>query len=213
MGSGGQPPLSFPLFLLEIIMTQSLDVIRPKTKLDAVNDILRSRGMKSVSTIEQSGDSRDAAQHLASSLVDVQSDDWNFNTDEERLFSPDPSGHIYIPDDILSFKPVYYSADEKLTLRGGRLYDRGNNTFIFTKGIYLETKTGIAFDDLPQPFRIYITVHAALSFANANTPGSPSIRGIEQALARALSIASTFDEKLGGVSNSYPQAAGWRRGR
>lgn len=194
-------------------MTLSLDVILPTTKLSAVNIILRSRGLSEVSVVDQTGDSRSATQHLATSLVDVQSDDWNFNTDEARLFEPDPSGHIYLSADVLSFAPTYYSADRKLTLRGNRLYDRDKGTFIFTEGIYLETKTGIAFDDLPQPFRTLITVHAALSFANDKTPGSPSIRGIEQALSRAISLASTFDEGLSGSHNSAPSAVGWRRNR
>ncbi len=191
-------------------MTQSLDTIRPKTKLAAVNDILRSRGIRSVSDIEQTGDSRDAAAELAKALVEVQSDDWNFNTDPERLFEPDSSGHIYIPDDILSFAPVYYSADRRITQRGERLYDRDKSTFVFDSGIYLETKTGIAFDDLPEPVRIYITVLAALSFGNAKTPGSPSLNPIRESLAKAKSQLSTFDGGLDGGSGSRPNAVAWR---
>jgi hypothetical protein len=192
-------------------MTQSLDTIRPKTKLDAVNDILRSRGIRSVSTMDATNDARDAAQHLATASVNIQSDDWNFNTDPERLFEPDSSGNIYIPDDVLSFEPVYYSEGRLLTQRGERLYDREKSTFVFAEGVYLETKTGIAFDDLPQPVRNYITLEAALSFANAKTPGSPSIREIERSLNRALSILSTFDEGLSGTYGSAPAILRWRR--
>ena len=137
----------------------------PTTKLEAVNICLSNIGEAPVSSIT-SGLLVDA--QIASDVVDessraVQSVGWNFNT-EVFLLTPDNDGFINIPSSALRVDTVKENIGENLVVRGSRLYNKEDNTFLFTSAKRLEIVLFLEFEDLPEVARRFITLHAMRVF-------------------------------------------------
>lgn len=135
------------------------------TELDAVNSMLETIGESPVNTLEVSGlgDVSIAINTLRRTSREVQSRGWEFNT-EVMMLSPDEDGYINIPAEALKADPV--SRDYTYVQRGTKLYDKVNNTFVFTVAITLEVIWLLDFATLPEPARHYIAVKASRRFQN-----------------------------------------------
>lgn len=137
----------------------------PTTKLEAVNVCLTNIGEAPVTSLE-SGLLVDA--QIASDIVDeisreVQSIGWNFNTEEFDL-TPDTDGFINLPASTLRVDSVKTNFHEDLIMRGSRLYDKDNNTYVFTEGKTVEVILYLVFDELPETVRRFIALRAARVF-------------------------------------------------
>jgi hypothetical protein len=90
----------------------------------------------------------------------VQSDGWSFNTEKDYPLSRDPSDNIPLPTNALK---VDVDADPSVdpVQRGARLYDRKDHSFVFDKDLTATVTFLLAWDDLPEPARHYITIRAA----------------------------------------------------
>ncbi len=54
-----------------------------------------------------------------------------------------------------------HKADQDVVRRNGKLYDRENHTYTFTKSIYADVVWFFDFTDVPPAFQVYITARAA----------------------------------------------------
>src|SRR5690625_7479522 len=77
----------------------------PTTQLEAVNVILTNMGEAPVATLEDELplDATKAQMTLREICEEVQISGWFWNTETTTL-SPDSSGHIYLPANILAIK-------------------------------------------------------------------------------------------------------------
>jgi len=138
------------------------------SELDAVNIMLGTIGESPISSLDASTGVADAViarQILSEIAVQVQEEGWHFNVEENFVLTPSTdTGNIFLPANCLEADST---GDDKLldlAMRGRRLYDRTNHTFVFTKSIKANLVLMLEFDDLPQAARHYITVRAARVF-------------------------------------------------
>ena len=150
------------------------------TELEAVNVMLGSIGEAPVSSLENTSleDVAVAVNILNETVVDVQSPGYHFNKDYNSPLLPDTDGFINVGANVVSVDSSPYGSNPSvdIVLRGSRLYDREKRTFVFTTTIYADIITILAWDDLPQTARRYITVKAARRY-QARTFGSDTLHG------------------------------------
>jgi hypothetical protein len=136
------------------------------TQLSAVNEILGSIGQAPVTVLDQTNpEVAFAFNTLMDISREVQAEGWSFNREYEYPVTPDISGNIIIPSNILQMdlsKSAFNTAYDTV-IRDGKLYDKLNHTFTWdaTVTYKVDVLWMFDFDDLPQPFRDYITAKAA----------------------------------------------------
>lgn len=141
----------------------------PMTKLEAVNEMLSVIGESPINSLSGSL-TQDAS--MAENLLDrtsreVQMHRWVFNVEDNYPLAVDGDGFIQLPTDCLfcDVDPCRQSASMDVVVRGTRLYDRKNQTYVFTTSpIYVELTRFLDFEDLPEAARNYITLRAARKF-------------------------------------------------
>lgn len=106
-----------------------------------------------------------AQRVLSEENIAVQTKGYAFNTEYNYPLSPDITGEIAVPQDIVSV-----DADNQrrvdAVLRGRRLYDRLAHTFTFTDTLKCKIIRLLPYEDLPQAARHYVTVRAVRKFQN-----------------------------------------------
>jgi hypothetical protein len=136
------------------------------TQLAAVNEILGSVGQAPVTVLDQTNpEVAFAFTTLMDISREVQAEGWSYNKEYEYPLVADNAGLINIPPNALSvdLSNIYENATFDTVVRQGKLYDRINHTFNWTpnKEYKVDILWYFDFDDLPQPFRDYITARAA----------------------------------------------------
>jgi len=130
--------------------------------LEAVNTVLRMVGEAPVNSTDSGFGLAEQAEDL---LLEVsrklQMENWSFNTDYSYKLLKDNNGYIYVPNTALRVEvnPFDYPGYE-ITQRGNRLYERRNNTFVFTQDIVADVTHALDWSDLPEHARRYIAVKA-----------------------------------------------------
>lgn len=141
--------------------------LRPTSELEAVNMMLASIGESPVNTIEDSGvvDAVTARQMLTSTSRRVQAKGWHWNTDKCRMLPLSfPDREVTLPLSCLKVDTVGNSQSLDCVQRGTRLYDRKNHSYTFASPVYVDMVQMLAFDELPETARAYITLSAARKF-------------------------------------------------
>lgn len=140
----------------------------PTTELEAVNVMLGVIGEAPVNSLEISGmiDVSTAKQVLHETSRKIQSQGWYCNTEKEYTLNKDENGYIYLPLNNLKIdlSEINYNTDIEPVVRGTKLYDKKNHTFIFTTNLKFDIVWFLPFTDLPEALRRYITVAAARLF-------------------------------------------------
>lgn len=138
-------------------------MLSPTTELEALNTMLSTIGESPVNTVDDSGmvDAVIARQILRATSREVQSRGWHFNTEKSYPLQPDDQGQLNLPATILRADTVETDSDIDVVVRGTRLYDRRNHTYVFNKGVKVDAVILLPFDELPEAARWYITVRAA----------------------------------------------------
>lgn len=138
-------------------------MLSPTTELEALNTMLSTIGESPVNTVDDSGmvDAVIARQILRATSREVQSRGWHFNTEKAYPLQPDDQGQLNLPATILRADTVETDSDIDVVVRGTRLYDRRNHTYVFNKGVKVDAVILLPFDELPEAARWYITVRAA----------------------------------------------------
>ena len=138
------------------------------SELDAVNIMLGTIGESPISSLDSSTGVADAViarQTLSEVAIQVQEEGWHFNVEAKFVLTPSSdTGEIYLPTNCLEVDTSGPDAQLDVAMRGRKLYDRTNHTFIFSKSITTEMVLMLEFEELPQAARHYITVRAARVF-------------------------------------------------
>jgi hypothetical protein len=134
------------------------------TELSSVNAILAAIGTAPITELNFANPEVSLAHGLLLECsIDVQSEGWVFNTENQYPFPPNQDDEIYIPKNItrldVSDGQVYRDCD--VVKRGDRLYNKLDHTFKFTKTLYCDVNWLFDFEDLPIVFQRYITYKAA----------------------------------------------------
>lgn len=135
------------------------------TEIEAVNLMLSAIGEAPVNSIDSPvlSDVANAKKDLDNASRQVQNRGWDFNTDENREFTPDVTfSKIALPANTL--KVDASDSSIRVTQRGGFLYDKTNNTFVFPRPLKLDIVYLYDFADLPAHAQQYILMKAARQF-------------------------------------------------
>jgi hypothetical protein len=141
------------------------------TELDAINTMLGVIGETPVASIDLSlPDVLMASKILAGAMRDVQTMGLNSNTDEHYTLTVSAvEGHVgefSVPEatyPVLRIDPT--NVWRNIVRRGSILYDKDNNTSIFTETeLLVDIVWFLPFADLPMATRVYITMKAAKQF-------------------------------------------------
>lgn len=142
------------------------------TELEAVNVMLGVIGEAPVNSLDVSGmiDVATAKQILHETSRRIQSVGWYSNTDKEYILNIDEDGNIPIPSNAMKIELSKSSCsftggnEVQPVVRGTRLYDRKNHTYVFTNSLKFDIVWFLPFTDLPEALRRYITIAAARAF-------------------------------------------------
>lgn len=169
------------------------------TELDAVNIMLSTIGEAPINSLDAATgvvDAVTARSILAEVSVQVQEEGWHFNTDYEFVLTPDNSGFIYVPAGCIEADTSEYDRTGlDVAIRGNRLYDRKNKTYVFQQPIKADLTLLLEFNELPQAARHYITIRAARVFQQ-RVVGSQTLGAFTEAdEARALRQMRRYEAK------------------
>ena len=138
------------------------------SELDAVNIMLGTIGESPISSLDASTGVADAViarQILSEVAIQVQEEGWHFNVDTNFILTPSSdTGEIYLPANCLEVDTSGPDVQMDVAMRGRKLYDRTNHTFVFSKSITTDLVLMLEFEELPQAARHYVTVRAARVF-------------------------------------------------
>lgn len=160
------------------------------TKLAAVNRILSNIGQSPVTALDSGNPLVEMAELILDEVTSaIQSEGWIFNTEYGFPFTPDSTGEIAIPTDVLSLDS---SATSKkfLIQRRGKLYDKAKHSYQFDEKQDLDVVWLIDFEDMPEAFREYATIRAANVFAGRSVGSQEAVAfgQREEVMARATCI-------------------------
>lgn len=140
--------------------------LTPQTELDAVNHMLENLGEAPV--LGLSGDlpldALKARNKLRMVTRQTLNRGWFWNIETHKL-DPEPDGRIPVPEGSLSVKPVNREGFS-LSIRNGFLYRTQpmNNGFIFEAGVVVQITFNLAYDDLPEIAKTYVSRKASREF-------------------------------------------------
>tara|TARA_R100000808_G_scaffold7216_1_gene21320 strand:- start:4121 stop:4729 length:609 start_codon:yes stop_codon:yes gene_type:complete len=139
------------------------------TELEAVNTMLTTIGEQPVSSLDNLAGLQDASiarQILTNISRTVQSKGWVFNLDLQVTYSPNTNGEIILGSNVLRIDTTskVRKSTKDIVERGGKLYDRENNTSVFTDDVVVDRVIVLSFNDLPEAARRYIATRAARVF-------------------------------------------------
>jgi hypothetical protein len=136
------------------------------SKLEAVNSMLGHIGESPVNSISDTNALPISAATAVSVLDEVsrsvQAEGWHFNTELKVTLSPAGDGTITLSDDTLEVDTIDTSID--IAQRGLSLFDRSNNTSVFSKALEVNLTRLLDFTSLPEAARRYITLRASRVF-------------------------------------------------
>ena len=138
----------------------------PLTELEAINIMLGVIGETPVNSINTGlVNVAIAYQTLYNESRQIQSRGFNFNTESNYPVYPSIAGNLVLPPNTLKADITDdYSYRYDVTLRGLTVYDKTNHTNIFTEMVAFDIIVFLAFSDLPQAARDYITIRAARKY-------------------------------------------------
>ena len=175
------------------------------TELSAVNAILGAIGQAPVTNLGNVVDATGAQipgvsaydnpeiafiyNLLRDATVDVQSEGWHFNTEKHVTYTPDANKHIIIGDDIIRIDVTDPWAKKTFNVvrRDGKLYNKFTHSNEFDGDINLDVVRLYSFEDLPLPFRRFITYRASRMAATqlVANPQLVQLLGAQEQQARA----------------------------
>lgn len=155
----------------------------PTTILSAVNSMLSTIGEAPVNSLSSGLVDAETAETVLNEVSrDVQSLGWNFNSESNFTVAADNDGNVVLPTEVVRADPVskYRSSKNEYVQRGNKMYDKVNHTFNIGKALKLNVVVLLAFDQLPEVARRFITVKASRLFQE-RVVGSDTLSGMNRA--------------------------------
>ena len=140
--------------------------LKRMSELEAVNLMLMTIGEYKVNDLTNLAGRSDAAiarDILTNTSRAVQSKGWTFNTDFDVVLRPNTNDQIELGGSILRIDTTntVRSSEKDIIERDNKLYDRQNNTNIFTDNVTVNTVTYFNFQSLPEAARRFIAIRSA----------------------------------------------------
>jgi hypothetical protein len=166
------------------------------SKLRAVNMALENISESPVNTLV--GATGDAYVSTAKSIVEeiarvVCGEIWNFNMDKDYSITPDINGNVIITDNMISVDGTYTTDD--YAVRQGKLYNKEDQTFVFTDTVHVDIVWEFEFEDIPQHVRDYLALKAARTFARRMLGDANNDNLTAEDESRARAIAKRHDAR------------------
>ena len=165
------------------------------TKLEAVNILLSAIGADPVDSLdtEIDVDVANAVRMLDTTSRNVQRKGWDFNRGT-YTFTPDANTHrIRWNNTIISYQ--FYGG--LYAIRDGYLYDMTGQTFEFPGPVSCTVTVALDFDELPDCFRNYIALKAALDFQMQYLADGNVSAVLQSQVAEAQSDLVDYDLHMG----------------
>jgi|TARA_R110000744_G_scaffold134634_1_gene243806 hypothetical protein len=155
--------------------------LTPTSELEAVNTMLNTIGEAPVNTLVNmtSVDALAALSVLHSVNRGVQVEGWFFNTEYDYPLVPDLDNNLPLPTNLMSVDSSEVSTKHDLVQRGSRAYDRKNHTYTFTDTVKCNLILLLAFEEIPEAARNYITLRASRILQD-RLLGSDSLHGMNR---------------------------------
>lgn len=138
----------------------------PTTELKAVNALLSGIGETPTNSLEDTGvvDVVLALQTLEFVSRNVQEKGWHWNTMESYKLPRTTAGEVLVPETTLKVDTVGPDQCKPAVQRGTRMFNKATNTFKFPADLIVDIVEFLAFEELPQAARTYITYGALRKF-------------------------------------------------
>ena len=176
--------------------------LKRMSELEAVNLMLMTIGEYKVNDLINLAGRSDAA--IAKDILNntsraVQSKGWTFNTDFDVILAPDTEGQIDLGKSILRIDTtsVVRSSQKDIIERANKLYDRQNNTHIFTGNVTVNTVTYFNFEDLPEAARRFIAIRSARVFHDRVVGSGELHRFFQEDEGQAWSELVEYESNVG----------------
>ena len=187
------------------------------TELSAVNSILGSIGQAPLTQLDYTNPEHSYVFNiLREARIDVLNEGWHFNREENVTLSPQTSSnYILYPADALRVDVTGNQFDRTTDVvkREGKLYDKVNKTYTFTKSIKADIVRAYDFEDIPSVYQRYITYRAATRAATrgatrehttATGPAEPgSTQGNPRRALRQNASWKSWESNIGGTSLNF----------
>jgi len=139
------------------------------TLLDGVNVLLECIGEQPVNTLDltQIQDARIAERTLLEFHKEGQVKGWSWNTEHCYPFSKNSSGEIEIPTNVVEFSLDPYLYANRYILRGQRLYDTTNRSYVMetvVEKIDADVIWLLSWEETPEAYNRWVTIRSARVF-------------------------------------------------
>ena len=129
----------------------------PMTKLEAVNVALRGLGQEEATSLDDNWPDVQQASKLIDDLTrQLQIRGWHWNTDENKLMTPDNNGEIILPNNTISIDTSSYDRWLNVKQRGTKLYNAETNSYVFDRPVRLDLVLLFNFTDMPLVAKDYV---------------------------------------------------------
>ena len=169
-------------------------------ELSAVNVLLSAIGESPVSSLEGEASEAAAAQNTLTEIsLAVQSKGWPWNRDYGLTISPDSTGRCPLPDNALRIAKAYAGNHSgSLVERGRFVYDNRRSSYLFDEPVMLDIISKLAFEEMPEAARRYITIRAAQQFQGRIQTSLSVDRIVESEVVDALKVLGEEEDEAEG---------------
>ncbi len=177
--------------------------LKRMSELDAVNLMLMTIGEYKVNDLTNLAGRSDAAiarDILTNTSRQVQSKGWTFNTDFDVVLKPDGSTQmIELGGDDLRVDTTATVRDstKDIVEQANKLYDRQNNSFLFTENITVNLVKYFNFEDLPEAARRFIVIKSARIFHDRVVGSGELHRFFQEDEVQAWSELLEYESNVG----------------
>lgn len=180
------------------------------TQLEAVNTLLHTIGESPVNSLTGTLpiDATLANNTINEISREVQSAGWHFNSFYDYTLSLDGDSKIPLADNIMRVDldiNKYPVSTYDVIKRGSFLFNKKGNTYVFDKALDAKVIVLLAFNELPENARRYITIRAARIFQD-RTLGATVLHKfgqVDEMNALALLKQEETDTADTNIFNSY----------
>ena len=172
------------------------------TELEAVNTILSTIGEAPLSTLTGSlpVDGTTAKNILNEISREVQSAGWHFNTQYKVDLTRDTDNKVPIGTDVVrvELNNKYDKSSYDVVQRGSYLFNLAKNSNIFDQDFTENTLIYLlAFDDIPEQARRYITIRSARVFHDRTLGANTLHKFSSEDEARSLAVFKQAEMQTG----------------
>jgi len=168
---------------------------------DAINICLTTIGespIPSTTSIVGHYEAELAETIIGEAKTEILAEGFQFNTDDNWKLVPDTQGYITIPPDVISVDGT--SRGDDLIERAGKLYNKADNSYIFTTAQDLSIVWDMTFDTLPVPMQSVVVAAAKLKLYTRVVGVDSMVTQLQRELQDTRSLMITEDLRSGDYS-------------